>query len=335
VAAAGSETISITGGDGDLSLDNCEMARLSFTVGNTGSTAATGVHVVSVSSPSHPGITFAAPTWSIPSIAGCGSTTGAFVDLTGVSGLNFGDTVLIDVVTTNTEISPATRTTRLQVRNVEGDVESVASKVYDFESGLEGWTVQSGTFGRASALGGAGGSAFYLQSSAALANQCDVITSPEVMLTPTSTLQVFTLYDIEPGTPFFDRANVSVLDAAAASWVAPDGGHLYDAPNGSVNGTCGTTGEGGWAGASASWLASTFSATNLGSAALAGRPVKLDVRYGTDGGDHRAGFRIDRIELTNIEQNGADGQSNTCATGLIFANGFESGNTGGWSSHVP
>jgi hypothetical protein len=331
-AVAGSETLAIFGGDGDASLDNCETARLSFSVANTGTTAATAVQVVSVSSPSHPGITFATPTWTTPSIAGCGSASGAFVDLAGVSGLANGNTVQVDVVTTNAQIAPATRTTRLQITGVESDLQQVASRVYDFETGLEGWTVQSGTFNRVSTLGGAGGSSFYLQSSAALANQCDVITSPEVLLTPSSTLQVFTRYDIEPGPEFFDRANVSVLDGAAPNWVAPDGGRPYDVPNGSANGTCGTAGEGGWAGASpASWSASTFSASSLGAAGLAGRPVRLDVRYGTDPGDHRAGFRIDRVELTNIEQRGADGQSNVCETGLIFADGFETGNTSRWN----
>jgi len=334
-AAAGTETIAITGGDGDLSLDNCETARLSFSVVNSGSSAATGVQIVGVSSPSHPGITFAAPKWSTPSIAGCGSASGAYIDLAGVSGLANGDTVLVDVVTTNAEIAPATRTTRLQITGVESDIASVASRVYDFESGFEGWTVQTGTFVRASTLGGAGGSSFYLQSSASLANQCDVITSPEVILTASTTLELSTYYQIEGGTPFFDRANVSVLDGTSPLWVAPDSGRPYDAPNGSVNGTCGTAGEGGWAGVNASWASSTFSANSLGSAALAGRPVKLDVRYGTDGADHPAGFRIDRITLSNIEESTIDGQSNLCEAAPLFADGFEAGNTSAWSSTAP
>lgn len=334
-ATTGSESLAISGGDGDLFLDNCETGRLSFSVGNTGSSAATSVRIVAVDSPSHPGVSFAAPTWTTASIPGCGSATGAFVDLNGVSGLVNGDTVMIDVTITNNEIFPATRTTRLQVTGVESDVDAVATRLYDFESGLEGWTVQSGTFNRASALGGAGGSSFYLQSSANLANQCDVITSPEVMLTASSTLRVFTRYEIEGGTPFFDRANVSVLDGAAATWVAPDGGRPYDVPNGSVNGTCGTAGEGGWAGTSATWQSSTFSAGSLGAAAVAGRPVRLDVRYGTDPADHPGGFRIDRIELTNIEERAADSQSNLCEAGAIFEDGFETGNSSRWSFTMP
>ena len=335
VAAAGSETISISGGDNDGSLDNCETARVSFNVGNTGSAAATNVHIVSVSSPSHPGISFASPAWSAPTIAGCGTATGAYVDLAGVAGLAYGETVLIDVVTTNNEIAPATRTTQLQIRGVETDIEAVASQVYDFESGLEGWTVQSGTFTRASSLGGANGSTFYLQSSANLANQCDVITSPEVILTPSSTLQVYTRYEIEGGTPWWDRANVSVLDGPGNTLVSPDSGRPYDVPNGSANGVCGTTGEAGWAGTSASWQISNWSATSLGAAAVAGRPVKLDVRYGTDTSVNPGGFRIDRIQLTNIEQNAEDAQNNLCAAGAIFADGFEAGNTLAWSVTVP
>lgn len=335
VVAAGSEGVEITGGDGDNSLDNCESARLGFSVVNTGSSAATGVQIVSVSSPSHPEIGFANPTWTASSIAGCGTVTGAFVDLTSVTGMAYGDTLEVDVTITNAEIAPATRTTRLRIGGVEGDIVPVASRVYDFETDLDGWTVETGTFTRASAVGGAGGSSFYLQSSGNLANQCDVITSPEVRLTPTSTLSVFTHYEIEGGTPWWDRANISVIDAATPVYVQPDGGRAYNVPNGSANGTCGTTGEGGWAGTNNTWAASTWTATSLGSAALAGRPVKLDVRYGTDTSEHPSGFRIDRIELTNIELETEDGQENSCLAGAIFSDGFEAGNTSAWSSTTP
>lgn len=335
VAAAGSESVVITGGDGDLSLDNCESARLSFNVTNTGASAATGVQIVGISSPSHPEITFAAPVWTASSIPGCGNVTGAYVDLTGVSGMAYGDTLEVDVTITNTEIAPATRTTRLRIGGVEGDIVPVPSRLYDFETDLDGWTVETGTFTRATTTGGAGGSSFYLQSSGNLANQCDVITSPEVRLTATSTLSVFTHYDIEGGTPWWDRANISVIDAANPIYVQPDGGRAYNVPNGSANGTCGTTGEGGWAGTNNSWAVSTWTATSLGSAALAGRPVKLDVRYGTDTTVHPSGFRIDRIELTNIEQETEDGQANTCIAGFIFSDGFEAGNTSAWSSTSP
>ena len=330
-AVVGSEIFTPTGGDGDASLDNCEGASLGFTVANTGSSAASNVNIVSVSSPSHPGTIFTPPTWSAPSIAACNVDDTAFVEIALATGLSHDDTLLIEVEITNDEIFPSTNTTTMAIAATETDLSLIPVLTFGFEAGYEGWSVQSGTFVRDDAHSAAGGS-WYLQSSANQVNQCDVVESPEMILTAASTLSVSTYYDIENGPPWWDRANISVLDGAGTTVVEPDGGRPYDVPDGSTNGTCGTADEAGWAGTNASWVTSTFSASALGSAGLAGLPISFDVRYGTDGAVEGDGFAFDLFQLTNVLQTGPDVQSDTCYLEMpLFSDGFETGDTGAWS----
>lgn len=329
-AVAGSENVTITSGDGDAYLDNCETATIGFTVANAGASAATNVNIVSVSSPSHPSTVFAAPTWAAASIDACSVDTTASVAITRASGLNRDDVVLVDVEITNSEIAPLTETTTLRITGTETDLSMVPVKSFDFEADLEGWTLQSGTFNRSSALAAPSGS-WYLQSSSDLANQCDVIESPELVLTAASTLSVSTRYQIEDGPTWYDRANITLVSDSGETVVEPDGGRSYDVPDGSSNGTCGTAGEAGWAGSNTAWASSTFSATALGSVGLAGQAVTFEVRYGTDGYEHFDGFAFDVFEVTDVMERVPDAQSDSCSPDLIFADGFESGDTSGWS----
>jgi uncharacterized repeat protein (TIGR01451 family) len=310
-AVAGSEDFTPSGGDGDAYLDNCESATVSFTVANSGSEAATNVTIVSVVSPSHPATVFADPVWTAASIAGCGTDDSAYLEITQADGLVYDDTLLIDVEITNDEISPATNITTLSIPATETDVAVTALVTYDFETDHDGWTVQSGTFDRDNTLGPPGGS-WCLRSSIADSNACDVVESPEVVLSETSTLSISTYYDIEDGPTWYDRANISLLDGASSNVIEPDGGRLYDVPSGSSNGTCDTGGEAGWAGSATSWVSSTFSASALGSAAVAGRPVSFDIHYGTDGYVHPWGFAFDMVQLTDVMNPGPDAQSDEC-----------------------
>ena len=330
-AIVGSETLTITSGDGDAFLDNCEAATLGFTVANSGAAPATNISIVSISSPSHPATVFAAPSWTSASIGACGIDDTAFVGISQAAGLNQDDVLLIDVEITNAEISPQTQTTTLSISGTETDLSLIPSKIFDFESDLDGWTLQSGTFNRSNALTAPSGS-WYLQSSSDLENQCDVIESPEIVLTATSTLSLSTRYAIEDGTPWYDRANVTLVSDSGETVVEPDGGRAYDVPDGSSNGTCGTAGEAGWAGSNTPWAESTFSAAALGSASLDGETITFEVRYGTDSAVDDDGFAFDLFEITNVMERLPDAQSDSCSPALIFADGFESGDTSSWSS---
>jgi len=117
--------------------------------------------------------------------------------------------------------------------------------------------------------------------------------------------------------------------------IEPDGGRPYDVPDGSFNGTCGTGGEAGWAGSNTTWATSTFSAAALGSAGLDGEAVTFEVRYGTDPGVHLDGFAFDLFEVTDVMQRVPDTQSDTCDEDVIFADGFESGDTTAWAVANP
>jgi uncharacterized repeat protein (TIGR01451 family) len=329
----GSATLTLDSGDGDGFLDNCETATWSFAVANTGIGTHTGVRIESIT-PSNPAIAIDTP---LPApvtafLAAAGTATGSFRFTAG--GLSVGETVSFAIEVTSDELEPLLTTATLTAHFAENDVEDVASRTWTFESGSDGWQVVEGTFDRTDAGSGAGGSAWYEASSDGLAVQCDHLRSPPVMLTPASTLSLWTRYDIEPvfnGTTWYDRANVGLYDvgADARAAVDPDGGRLYNA--GGPRGTCGTTDQSGWAGQQLNWGQSNWTAAALGGGSLAGRPVQLDVRYGTDQLIQGFGFHLDQVTLTGFQQLDADGQPDSCSCNAdadcidgLWCNGVES-----------
>ncbi len=322
---AASQSLAIHTGDGDVFLDNCESATLSFDIVNIGAGSQTDVRITSAVPVSHPSIDVTGTSVTPSSLAACGVAVGS-VDFD-AAGLSPGDTVEFEVTVTSDELSPFSRTASLFVGGAESDFQGFASKTFTFEAGTEGWQVVQGTFDRVSAGGGANGTAWYQASSADLADQCDQVRSPLLRLTSTSTLSLSNQFDIEPifqGSTWYDRANVGLYDVATGgrTAVSPSGGRQYNASG--ANGTCGTAGQGGWAGAATSWAQSTWSAAALGSAAAAGDLVQLDVRYGTDGSLEGFGFHFDEVTLTNVDVQAADGQSDVCAP-AVCGNGVREG----------
>ena len=335
-AVPGTGQLILQTGDGDSFLDNCEAARLEFSILNQNIAAATNVRIVGVSSPSHPDTVFSNPTWSSASVPSCSLDETPFIDIVSASSLQPGGTLQIQVEVTTDEAAPETAVTLFEVATTEQDLVTVANLTYEFESDLEGWTVASGEFGRDSVLGGAGGSSFYLQSSANLGDQCDLVVSPEIHLTPTSTLSLETHYEIESGPPWYDRANLSILDSGApAAVVEPSSGRPYDVEDNSPNGPCGTVNEAGWSGDQSSWGLSQFDSQALDAVNHAGSAIQFQVEYATDGGLHLGGFRFDRFSLTDVQVPSPDAQSNVCSIHQIFSDGFESGDTTLWSSTSP
>lgn len=313
---AASAALAFATGDGDDYIDNCESATASFDVLNVGAGSSTNTRVVDVRPVSHPSIAIdsALPTAVSPSTLGsCGIGTGSF-DFT-AAGLSFGDTVTFEVDVTSDELFPAVKTQTLSFANAESDLQVVASRTWDFESDLEGWTVVQGTFARASAGGGANGSGFYVRSSSFLDNRCDQIRSPVIRLTPSSTLTAWTNFDIEnfSSGSWWDRANVGVVDAGTRSAVNPSSGRLYNASG--AGATCVTVGQQGWAASQPTWASSGWTALALGSSGFAGRDVQLDIGYGTDVSVVGDGFRFDQVTVTDVELLVPDGQSDDCGAG--------------------
>jgi hypothetical protein len=313
---AASTALGFSSGDGDGYIDNCESATVSFNVLNVGAGSSTNTRIVDVRPVSHPAISIdtALPAAVSPSTLGsCGTGTGSF-DFT-AAGLSFGDTVTFEVDVTSDELFPAVKTQTMSFANAESDLQVVASRTWDFETDLEGWTVVQGTFTRSSTGGGANGSSFYVRSSSFFDNRCDQIRSPVVRLTPSSTLTVWTNFDIEnfSSGSWWDRANVAVLDAGTRNAVNPSAGRAYNASG--AGATCVTAGQQGWAASQPTWASSGWSTVALGSSGFAGRDVQLDIGYGTDVSVVGDGFRFDQVTLTDIELLVPDGQSDDCGAG--------------------
>ncbi len=328
----------ITSGDGDSFFDNCEAASLDFDVISLGTGTQTNVRIVGASSATHPMLNFldAFPKVVSASMASCDIVSASLL-LEG-NGFSFGDDVEVTVEVTSDELSPQTRTMTYTIPAVESDFQTVASQTWDFEADLDGWTVTSGTFNQGAS--GGDGTAFSVQSSSFLDNACDVARSPLVSLQATSTLSLWTNFDIEPmsaGT-WYDRASLGVLQGdGTRTLITPDSGRLYNADsNGAGNYSGCNDPEEGWAGASPSWASSGYTSGALQAGTFAGQLTQLEIIFGTDGAANARGFWFDQVTLTNFDLQVADTQTDVCIVlDSIFADGFESGDTSAWTFAVP
>jgi hypothetical protein len=339
LALAPDPIITVLGGDDDGILDNCEQLKLDFGILNIGTGGQSGVQVLDVDC--GPNATLLTPVpIALANLAACNQNLAKVI--LQVEGLASGDSLTCDVSFTSNQVSPKVITAPIVVNvPIELDLTKFDDITFSFEAGLDGWTVQSGTFNQTSNGAGSGGGSpptdAFVASSAFLPDQCDVVRSPVLSLQPTSTMEVWTNFNIEPeAPPWYDRANIGIWDIASAarSLVEPSTGRLYNASG--PEGTCGTGGQNGWADTFLSWATSGFTASDLGSAGIAGDLIQLDVRYGTDPGLHLDGFRFDEVTLTDVFVAEPDAQSNVCLElGPIFKDGFESGDTSSWDAAAP
>jgi len=72
--------------------------------------------------------------------------------------MTFNQAFSVTVTFTADQIAPSTRSVTFTATGVETDFVSVATRTYDFNAGMQGWTVTSGTFNRVDS----GGGNFYL-----------------------------------------------------------------------------------------------------------------------------------------------------------------------------
>jgi trimeric autotransporter adhesin len=311
-------SITVTRGDNDSFLDNCETGTVGFTVENNGTGTLTNVQLIAITPLTHPQTVINTPLPQVlaPTLADCATAGGSFSF--SPQGMNFGDTTQLEIEVTADELNGATRTLVISVGGVESDTQFVASRTYDYETDYSGWTVVDGTYNREQP--GANGTAFHLHSTTLLDDQCDVARSPEMRLKANSTLSLWNRYQTEPPVPIpYDRANVGVvdLDADTRTTIVPNGGRLYDLPPGTPNGACVTGGEAGWAGDQQTFAISTWdsAATNPGGV-FTDRRVQVEVAYGTDAGLALEGFHFDEVTITNFDELIPDAQNNQCGTGV-------------------
>src|SRR4030042_4401724 len=172
-----------------------------------------------------------------------------------------------------------------QTFNFIHEVDSVTgTETWAFETDLEGWTVQQGTWVLSNARVNPGGSTQSVHSSQNLDNQCDIMVSASVLIdsaVPSSTLTVPNWFAIEPGPTWYDRAHVHIIDldtGGTRTLVSPSGGKAYQTGTYSNAGaTCSNTGtELGWSGDTTGnfWGNSTF---NLNS--FIGKNIREEVKY--------------------------------------------------------
>jgi len=311
---------SLSGGDGDPFLDNCELDTITFSVDNTGIGDLTNVRITNVTPLTHPLSTIVTPLPSVivPSLATCTVAQGSFQVV--AQGLTYDGESDFLVEVTADELDGATRSQLVKMLHTESDIAPVASVTYSFETDRQGWTTLSGTFDRT--LGaGANGTGAYMASSSQVDGACDIVASPILFLTDTSTLTMSVKYDIEPHTDAnYDRANVGVVVAATGdrTVISPSSGRSYSVADGSANGSCQTQSQAGWngqtAGYPALWYPAIWSTAALNPAGVFdGVPVYLQVNYGTDSGDSRKGIYFDEVTITNIYTQVPDAHPDDCA----------------------
>ena len=308
-------------------MDNCELTTVTFDVNNNGIGDLTNVRLESVTPVTHPGtfIVTALPEVLAPTTATCTNVAGSFQFIP--QGLTYdGSTDLLFTVTAD-ELGGDTRSALVHIEHTESDLSLVSAETFNFETDTNGWTTTSGTFVRKTG-GGANGTSAYMASSDQVDNSCDVVQSPLISLSNTSTLTMRLRYDIEPpsGGQSFDRANFSIVNVGTGqrTVIVPSSGRPYQVPDGAANGTCGTTGQAGWNGQTPGyptlWYGATFDQNALNPGGVfTGIPVRLEVNYGTDGAVAGHGFQFDEVTVTNFYGQAPDQQPDICGVGTSVA----------------
>ena len=310
----------LTGGDGDPFLDNCEVATITVTVNNSGAGDLSNVEIVSITPVTHPLTTVLTPLPAVVSASLASCTTADAVFQIQAQGLTFDGFTEILVEVAADELGAETRTKLIRIEHNESDLELVASRTFSFEVDEEGWQEVSGTFVRTTGSG-ANGTNAHMSSSSGLDDQCDIVRSPLIILTDTSTMTLRMRYDIElqSGGQYWDRANVSLFDPSDSSRtvLVPSSGRPYSVPDGASNGVCGTSGQAGWNGITPSypnlWYDASFNAGAFNpGGAFTDRIVQIQINYGTDEAVAEDGFDFDQVSVTNFYNQVPDSHGDDC-----------------------
>ncbi len=307
----GSATVqSITGGDSDNFMDNCESATIRVTIQNIGTGVAqnTQVTITPVSS-------FLAVTTPMPINVG-NIPIGGTVDTTfnvdigkSANKATCQQTGTYNISVQATGQSPAAQDTFGFTHEI--DI-TTGNLNWPFEGSLDGWTVEQGTWALSTARVNPGGSTQSLHSSQSINLNCDIMLSPEITATSSTVLHTPNWYDIEPQSAgyWYDRANVWVVQGTTETVISPSSGKPY--ASGTFYDWTSYCNQGsdkpGWSGSGTTWGDSVF---NLGS--YAGQTFRLRIKYMTDDLTANEGVYLDDMYITNVSYQGCDTQSDQCA----------------------
>ncbi len=312
-------TVTITGGDGDPFLDNCETATVGFTVENTGTGPLTNVRLVGVTFLTHPTsvLQTTLPAPIAATLADCATANGTFAFI--LQGATSNQTTQIRIDITADQLVGQTRSQVVSIAGVETDAVAVATRTYNFDTNLSGWTVTAGTFNREAP--GANATPFHLHSSTLLDDQCDIARSPVISLKATSTLSLFNRYTTETPVPIpYDRANIGIVDLNTGNrtTIVPSGGRLYELPPGAPNGACVTGDQAGWAGTQTTFAQSTWNSGAMNPGGIfTNKRVQIETAYGTDPGLAEEGFHFDEVTVTNFDDLVPDTFPNVCLAAAV------------------
>lgn len=150
------------------------------------------------------------------------------------------------------------------------------------------------------------------------------LVSPAVAI-PTGQNPVALVYwnhqtmESNPPSGCYDAGNLEVSTNGGSTWTQVTSGLLTDPYDGLVDaGNNALGGRQGWCGDPADWTKAVVDLTPY-----AGQTVQFRFRVGSDTGTGREGWYLDDIQVTS------------CATNLIFQDGFEVGASSRWSAAVP
>jgi len=302
----GSASIVGDAGDGDAIADDCELVRVDLRLINDGNVALTGVRLASVVPASAAVRVASALPQLVGDLAAGATATVSFKAYVGRDGVPAacGDPLTFAVTAVSDQSPAATRSFTLTAER-----STVAGPLsYGFESDFSGWTVTTASPVTLVAGGAPGSTAFSLHTGNA-GNNCYGVQSPLIKPGPVSTMTMYVNFGIESGS--FDRANVRAVDPAtgAKTLLTPTGVATYTT-NGNTKLLCDNLGNTrGWAGPLTTWRQAIFDLS-----AFAGREIRLDAHYATDGSVLGSqGFWMDAVQITGATQIDCDAQSNVCA----------------------
>jgi hypothetical protein len=309
---SGSATVqSITGGDSDAYMDNCESATIRVTIQNIGSGVAQNTNVTITSASPFLSITTPMPinVGNIP-VGGTVNTTFNVEIGTGSSKASCKQTGTYNISVQSTGQDPAATDSFSFTHEIDVTTGTVN---WPFETSLDGWTVETGTWALSTTQVNPGGSTHSVHSSDTLDKNCDIMISPQLIGTSSTQLHVPNWYDIEvySNNYWYDRANVWVVQGSNETVISPSSGKLY--ATGTFYNWSSYCNQGsdkpGWSGTGTTWGDSVFNLSSYN-----GQTFQLRIKYMTDDLTHGQGVYLDDMYITNVQYQGCDQQSDTCQT---------------------